>query len=148
MQTILQSKLRAVIWIDHEMALIVLTKDNRFVKKEIIHSNLDQQLHEETHHEHPLHKDSHRQEILKRFYKTILFRLMNVDQILITGPAQAKYEFGTQLKHHRGFKGKIEGIASATKMKNDELINYAERYWADNDSANHGSTSQKHLSSP
>jgi len=59
MQTIPQSKLRAVIWIDHEMALIVITKDNRFVKKEVLHSNLDQQLHEETHHEHPLHKDAH-----------------------------------------------------------------------------------------
>jgi len=95
MQTIPQPKLCAVIYIDHEMALIVITKDNRFVKKEVLHSNLDQQLHEETHHDHPLHKDAHRKEILKRFYKTILFRLKNVDQILVTGPAQAKYELGT-----------------------------------------------------
>jgi hypothetical protein len=38
-----------------------------------VNSDLDQQLHEETHHERSLHKDAHRKEILKRFYKTILF---------------------------------------------------------------------------
>jgi hypothetical protein len=143
MQTIPQSKLRAVIWIDHEMALIVVTKDNYLVKKEILHSNLDQQLHEERHHEHPLHKETRRKEILKRFYKTVLFRLKNIDQILVTGPAEAKYELGTQLEHHKGLKGKFEGISSTAKMHNHELINYAERYWADNDSADSDFTSKK-----
>ena len=104
------------------------------IENEEIHYNLDQLLHDKTRHQHLTHKDTHQAEILKHFYKAILFGLGNIDEILIIGPAKAKNELVRKLEQHKESMGKVLGIESVAKMTDFELIRFEARHWTGSES--------------
>lgn len=119
------------IWIDHRIAIIVYFPNDRFQNGENIW--VEEGLIDEGQPHSVQHRNSHRQEALKRFYNNIIYQLkhmVHVDGILIMGPGQAKYEFRSHIYHSKSLRGKIKNIQSATRMSEKELKTFASHYFA------------------
>ena len=119
------------IWIDHRIAFIVYVPDSRF------HNGKNIWVEEGLGNGEPghslQHQNGHRQEALKRFYDKVICQLkhlIHVNEILIMGPGQAKYEFRHRINHHKVLKGKIADIQNASRMSEKELKAFASQYFA------------------
>jgi peptide subunit release factor 1 (eRF1) len=116
------------IWIDHRSATVLtFTGDNLKREQEFL-SNAGPHTHGGGWSQR--HIEAHRYEMLKHFYEEIIQHLGPVDEILILGPGQAKYELNKRLEHNKGLKGKVMDLVNAPEeMSEVELIAQAEAFF-------------------
>ena len=115
------------IWIDHRSATVLtFTGDNLEREQEFL-SNAGPHTHGGGWSQRRI--EAHRHEMLKHFYEEIIQHLGPVDEILILGPGQAKYELKKRIEHHKGLKGKVMDLDSAPEMSEVELIAQAEAFF-------------------
>ncbi len=116
------------IWIDHRSATVLtFTGDNLEREQEFL-SNAGPHTHGGGWSQRRI--EAHRHEMLKHFYEEVIHHLGPVDEILILGPGQAKYELSKRIDHHRGLKGKVMAIVNAQELSEADLITQAEAFFA------------------
>ncbi len=115
------------IWIDHRLAsALTFTGENLDREQEFL-SNAGSHTHGGGWSQRRI--EAHRREMLKHFYEEVIQHLGPVDEILILGPGQAKYELKKRIDHHKGLKGKVMDLVSAPEMSELELITQAEAFF-------------------
>ena len=128
------------IWIDHRIAIMVYFPNDRFQngKNVWIEEGLNGQKQD-----HSIqHRNGHRQEALKHYYDNMinqLKHLVHVNDILILGPGQAKYELFHRIDHYKSLKGKIKNIQNAPCMSEQDLKAFANQYFTEWFKKNKGS---------
>jgi peptide subunit release factor 1 (eRF1) len=115
------------IWIDHRSATVLTFIGDDLKKEQEFLSNAGPHTHGGGWSQRRI--EAHRHEMLKHFYEEIIQHLGPVDEILILGPGQAKYELRDRIEHHKGLKGKIMDLVSAPEMSEVELITQAEGFF-------------------
>ena len=112
------------IWIDHRSATTLTFTGEDLEREQEFLSNAGPHTHGGGWSQRRI--EAHRHEMLKHFYEEIIQHLGPVDEILILGPGQAKYELNDRIEHHKGLKGKVMDLVSAPEMSEVELITQAE----------------------
>jgi peptide subunit release factor 1 (eRF1) len=115
------------IWIDHRSATVLTFTGENLEREHEFLSDAGSHTHGGGWSQRRI--EAHRHEVLKHFYEEIIQHLGPVDEILILGPGQAKYELKKRLEHHKGLKGKVMDVVSAPEMSEVELIAQAEAFF-------------------
>ena len=115
------------IWIDHRSATVLTFTGENLMREQEFLSNAGPHTHGGGWSQRRI--EAHRYEMLKHFYEEIIQHLGPVDEILILGPGQAKYEVRERIEHHKGLKGKVMDLVSAPEMSELELIAQAEAFF-------------------
>lgn len=121
-----------VIWIDHRTAIMVYFPNDRFQNGKNVWT--EKGLNDQGHDHSIQHQNGHRQEALKHYYDNVinqLKHLVHVNDILILGPGQAKYELCHRIDHHKTLRRKIKNIQDAPQMSESELEDFANQYFND-----------------
>jgi len=118
---------RVAIWIDHREALLVAFVADQLQQEEELVSEVRPHTHGGGWSQHRF--EAHRHEMLKHFYDDVIQHLGLVDEILILGPGQAKYELRARIEHHKGLKGKVVDVTSTDQLTEAELIDQAEAFF-------------------
>ena len=119
----------AFIWIDHQVAKVFHfdADDNEL---ELVHSTRP--------HQHLHHKknsgDSGHAPVDKTFHERVAAAVSHAGAILIAGPAGAKTELLTQLKHaHPQIAAKVSGVETLDHPTDGELLDHARRFFKADD---------------
>lgn len=118
---------RVAIWIDHREALLAVFVADQLRREDEIDSDAGPHTHGGGWSQHSL--EAHRHEMLKHFFDEVVQHLGPVDEILVLGPGQAKYELRDRIKHHKGLKGKVVDLVTVPKLTEADLIEQAATYF-------------------
>lgn len=121
-----------VIWIDHRTAIMVYFPNDRFQNGKNVWT--EKGLNDQEHDHSIQHQNGHRQEALKHYYDHVINQikhLVHVNDILILGPGQAKYELCHRIDHFKSLRRKIKNIIDAPQMSESELEDFANQYFTD-----------------
>lgn len=119
---------RVAIWIDHQEAILITFRGEAVIGKEDLFSEAGPHTHGGGWAQHRI--EAHRHEVLKHYYEEVIGHLGPVDEILILGPGQAKYELHHSVDHHKGLRGKVVAVRSASRLTKHELIAEADQFFA------------------
>ncbi|MGD8522902.1 MAG: hypothetical protein PVF56_17265 [Desulfobacterales bacterium] len=129
----------AGIWLDHREAFVVsFTKNQPFVDGnqemiERIESDMERRVRlsggsrtrKTPYGPQDISVDSKQEDRIKRqlreYYKEILLRISNADQILIFGPGEAKNELKKEIEKSKELARKLKKIESADKMTRRQI---------------------------
>jgi len=129
----------AGIWLDHREAFVVyLVKNQPFADEnqemiERIESDIERRVRlsggsrsrKTPYGPQEISVDSKQEDRIKgqlrQYYKEILRRISDADQILIFGPGEAKIELKKEFEKSKEFAGKIKKIESADKMTQKQI---------------------------
>lgn len=119
----------ALVWIDHQVARIFhFNADTN--ETQIVHS---------THaHQHLHHKansgDSGHAAVDKQFLERVSAAIADSGAVLITGPASAKIELHTHIKHaHPQFANRISGVETLDHPTDGELLAHGRKFFKADD---------------
>jgi len=118
------------IWIDHRAAILVYFPGDRFQNGKNVW--IEEGLNGEKRDHSLQHRNGHHQEALKHYYKHIIDKLrhmVHINDIIIMGPGQAKYELRRHIDQHKFLKGKIRSIQNASQMSEAEIKTLASQYY-------------------
>lgn len=118
---------RVAIWIDHREAILITFRGEKVIGEEELFSRAGPHTHGGGWAQHRI--EAHRHEMLKHYYEEVLQHLGPVDEILILGPGQAKHELYQSVKDHKGLKGKVMDVRSASHLTEQEVIAEAEQFF-------------------
>jgi stalled ribosome rescue protein Dom34 len=119
----------ALVWIDHQTAKVFHFNDD-LNETSIVHS---------THaHEHLHHKansgDSGHAAVDKNFFERVATAIANSGAILIVGPASAKTELHTHLRHaHPDIAAKISAVETVDHPTDGQLLAHARQFFEADD---------------
>ena len=119
---------RVAIWIDHREAILIAFRGEAVIGEEELFSEAGPRTHGGGWAQHRI--ETHRHEILKHYYDDVIQHLGPVDEILILGPGQAKHELHHSIDHHKGLRGKVVAVNSASRLTEQEVIAEAEQVFA------------------
>jgi peptide subunit release factor 1 (eRF1) len=126
---------RVAIWIDHREAILITFRGEQVTGEEELFSEVGPHTHGGGWSQHRI--EAHRHEVLKHYYEEVIQHLGPVDEILILGPGQAKHELHQIIEQHKGLKGKVMAVNSASRLSERELIVEAEEFFAPQSQASH-----------
>ncbi len=115
------------IWIDHQEAVIMDISDIKSNEKNKIVTVTGP--HPKKNGNSPQRADTHRREELKHFYDSVIYHLDKADQILILGPAQAKFELRERIQHYKKLKNKALTLQNAPQLNEKALLGRVKRYF-------------------
>ena len=118
---------RVAIWIDHREAILITFYGEIVKSEEELFSEAGPHTHGGGWAQHRI--EAHRHEILKHYYDEVIGHLGPVDEILILGPGQAKHELNRSIDHHKGLKGKVMAVRSASSLTEQEIVAEAEQFF-------------------
>jgi len=118
---------RVAIWIDHREAILVTLNGAQVTDEEEIFSEAGPHTHGGGWSQHRI--EAHRHEMLKHYYEEVVGHLGPVDEILILGPGQAKHELHHTVDHHKGLRGKVVAVRTASSLTEKEVIAEAEQFF-------------------
>ena len=118
---------RVAIWIDHREAILITFNGEQVADEEELFSEVGPHTHGGGWSQHRI--DAHRHEVLKHYYEDVIQHLGPVDEILILGPGQAKHELHQSVDHHKGLRGKVIAVRSASRLSEQEVIAEAEHFF-------------------
>jgi stalled ribosome rescue protein Dom34 len=122
------------IWLDHSKAVILQIQD-RNCDIITINSNIEDARHPRC------GTDGHctiiperklkgrRQEIVRKFYQSIIGKIRNAGAIFILGPGMAKTEFANKLSTVKHLRSRIIGITAAEKMTPRQLESKVRQFY-------------------
>ena len=123
-----QRSRRVAIWVDHREAIVITFRGDEITGEEEFFSEAGPHTHGGGWAQHRI--ESHRHEMLKHYYEEVVQHLGSVDQILLLGPGQAKHELHQAIDHHKGLRGKVVAVRSATQLTEEQVIAEAEEFFA------------------
>jgi len=118
---------RVAIWIDHREAILITFHGQQVTGEEELFSKVGPHTHGGGWAQHRI--EAHRHELLKHYYEEVIQHLGPVDEILILGPGQAKHELHQSVEHHKGLRGKVMVVRSASRLTEQEMIAEAEQFF-------------------
>jgi len=116
---------RVAIWIDHREAILIAFRGEQVIGEKEYFSEAGPRTHGGGWAQHRI--EAHRHEMLKHYYDEVTQHLGPVDEILILGPGQAKYELHRSIDHHKGLRGKVVAVHSTSRLTEQAVIAEAER---------------------
>jgi hypothetical protein len=116
---------RVAIWIDHREAILIAFHGEQIIGEEELYSEVGPHTHGGGWSQHRI--EAHRHEVLKHYYEQVIRHLGPVDEILIMGPGQAKHELHHSIDHHKGLRGKVVAVRSASRLTEQKVIAKAEK---------------------
>jgi hypothetical protein len=119
---------RVAIWIDHREAILIAFRGDVVIGEEELFSEAGPHTHGGGWAQQRI--EAHRHEMLKHYYEEVIQHLEPVDEILILGPGQAKHELHHSVDHHKGLRGKVVAVRSASVLSEHELIAEAGQFFA------------------
>ena len=122
-----QTPRRVAVWIDHHAAIIATFIGERLKQEEELLPDLNLQDHGRGWTQRRI--EAHHHEQWKHFCEEIVEHMGSVDEILIVGPGQAKHELRRQIEHHKGLRGKVLALQTASRMTENELVAHAEAFY-------------------
>ncbi len=123
-----QDSRRVAIWVDHREAIVITFRGDEVTDEEEFFSEAGPHTHGGGWSQHRI--ESHRHEILKHYYEEVVQHLGSVDEILLLGPGQAKYGLHHAIDHHKGLRGKVVAVRSASQLIEEQVIAEAEEFFA------------------
>lgn len=126
---------RVAIWIDHQEAIRITFLGEQVTGEEELYSEVGPHTHGGGWSQHRI--EAHRHEVLKHYYEEVIQHLGPVDEILILGPGQAKHELHQSIEQHKGLRGKVVAVRSASRLTERELIAEAEEFFAPHSQGSH-----------
>ena len=124
----LQGSRRVAIWVDHREAIVITFTGDFVTGEEEFFSEAGPHTHGGGWTQHRI--ESHRHEILKHYYEEVAQYLGTVDEILLLGPGQAKYELHHAIDRHKGLRGKVVAVRGAARLTGEQVIAEAEEFFA------------------
>lgn len=118
---------RVAIWMDHREAILITFHNEEVTGEQELFSEVGPHTHGGGWAQHRI--EAHRQELLKHYYEEVIQHLGPVDEILILGPGQAKHELHQSIDHHKGLRGKVVDVRSASRLTEQEVIAEAEQFF-------------------
>ncbi len=118
---------RVAVWIDYREAVLIAFRGETVIGEEELLSEAGPHTHGGGWSQHRF--EAHRHEVLKHYYEEVIQHLGPVDEILLLGPGQAKYELHHSIDHHKGLKGKVMAVRSASSMTEHEIVAAAEQFF-------------------
>jgi peptide subunit release factor 1 (eRF1) len=118
---------RVAIWIDHREAILITLRGEVVIGEEELFSEAGSHTHGGGWAQHRI--EAHRHEMLKHYYEEVIQHLGPVDEILILGSGQAKNELHRSIDHHKGLKGKVMAVRSASSLTEQEIVAEAEQFF-------------------
>ncbi len=118
---------RVAIWLDHREAILIAFRGEAFIGEEELFSEVEPHTHGGGWAQHRI--EAHRHEMLKHYYEEAIEHLGPVDEILILGPGQAKHELHQRIEHHKGLRGKVMEVRSASRLTEQEVVAEAEQFF-------------------
>lgn len=119
---------RVAIWIDHREAILVGFRGEQVTGEKELFSEVGPHTHGGGWAQHRF--EAHRHELLKHYYDEVIQHLGPVDEILLLGPGQAKYELHHSIDHHKGLKGSVVAVRSTSRLTEQQVIAEAEEFFA------------------
>lgn len=130
------------VWMDHHAAHLVYQEENNAYRVEILESPVDKHPRVEgegsdtasfgknriSNNEYG--KNNKEQEQLNQYFALLKKTLEKYDDILLTGPTNAKKEFFNFLYTEKSFDGKTILVENADKMTENQLIAFVKDYFA------------------
>jgi len=123
-----QGSRRVAIWVDHREAIVITFRGDEVADEEEFFSEAGPHTHGGGWAQHRI--ESHRHEILKHYYEEVVQHLGSVDEVLLLGPGQAKYELHHAIDHHKGLRGKVVAVRGASQLTEEQVIAEAEEFFA------------------
>ena len=118
---------RVAIWIDHREAILIAFRGEAVIGEEELFSEAEPRTHGGGWSQHRI--EAHRHEMLKHYYEEVIQHLGPVDEILILGPGQAKYELHQRIEHHKGLRGKVMAMRGTSRLTEQEIVAEAEQFF-------------------
>jgi peptide subunit release factor 1 (eRF1) len=122
-----QMSRRVAVWIDHREAILITFRGKVVAGEEELFSEVGPHTHGGGWAQHRI--EAHRHEVLKHYFEEVIQHLGSVDEILILGPGQAKHELQQGIDHHKGLRGKVVAVRSASRLTEPEMIAEAEQFF-------------------
>jgi peptide subunit release factor 1 (eRF1) len=123
-----QGSRRVAIWVDHREAIVITLRGDKVTDEEEFFSEAGPHTHGGGWAQHRI--ESHRHEMLKHYYEEVVQHLGSVDEILLLGPGQAKYELRQAIDHHKGLRGKVVAVRDASQLTEEQVMAEAEDFFA------------------
>jgi peptide subunit release factor 1 (eRF1) len=123
-----QGSRRVAIWVDHREAIVITFRGDEITGEDEFFSEAGPHTHGGGWAQHRI--ESHRHEMLKHYYEEVVQHLGSVDEILLLGPGRAKYELHHAIDHHKGLRGKVVAVRSASRLTEEQVIAEAEEFFA------------------
>jgi peptide subunit release factor 1 (eRF1) len=118
---------RVAVWIDHREAILIGFRGEEITGERELFSEVGSHTHGGGWAQHRI--EAHRHELLKHYYDEVIQHLGPVDEILILGPGQAKHELRQSIEQHKGLRGKVMAVCSASRLTEQEVIAEAEQFF-------------------
>ena len=114
----------AVVWMDHQRAHIVL-----FNADESSNVELKSHAEQHIHHKQGSIGSGHAPED-RHFFEAVVQALAGIDEVLVSGPAQAKGAFAKHVQaHHPGLHGRIAGVIDSDHPTAGQLLAEARKWF-------------------
>ncbi len=75
------------------------------------------------------HAQNHSNELIKKFCKLIIEKIVNANSILIFGPSETKFELQKEITLSKHLKDIKLDLETTDKMQSDETLRFAKSYY-------------------
>ena len=118
------------VYIDREKAIVIAL--DRIVHEELVNETVlknedrDKESGHVSQQEHVQHR---KQEVIKRFCKAIVDRLVNANNIVVFGPSTTKFELQKEIGRTPRLKNVREELVVTDFMDNDAALRFVKEYY-------------------
>ncbi|GAC1417909.1 MAG: hypothetical protein NVS9B7_03720 [Flavisolibacter sp.] len=117
------------IYIDHNHSYIISVNNSR---NQLLIENEIQEIksgNTSDNSAHNPHAQNHSNELVKKFCKAIISKIVHVNKILIFGPSETKFELQKEIHLSKNLKDIKEDLAVTDKMQSEEALRYVKNYY-------------------
>lgn len=132
-------QIKTGVWIDHQRAIIVSIHNNEIKTDEILtgvisHERFKGETTDKTNSgaqvmNREIHKEAKQQHKLKKFYESIIDKILSSSHLYIFGPAEAKFDLQNQVAKHKTLKNLPVVVAPADNRNMNEIVADVKKYY-------------------
>ena len=119
------------IYVDHKHSFIISL--NHVIHEQLIQQEtvmaVESPVPGSGHPTEKYHLQKHETEKLKKFYKTIIEKIVTANNIMLFGPATAKFELQKEMTHYKNLKNINTEVLVSNKMEEEGALHFVQDHY-------------------